>query len=102
MNQKNYRNKEWLIENWVTLDQSMGQVARLGGCHKSTIRTWIEKFNIEKFVCECGRVTHLKFELNDHTGKRRKVCNVCRDNIKGNIKKRNERKPHYGGRQYFD
>lgn len=105
MKKYRYRNKDWLINQYVVLNQSIGQVARLGRCSKTTIKNWLEKFNIEKLTCEmreCGRVVHEIYELTNISGKRMKVCNVCRDSIKLNIKKRDWNKSGAYRRQYFD
>ncbi|MFX0135867.1 MAG: helix-turn-helix domain-containing protein [Candidatus Hodarchaeota archaeon] len=45
---KQYRNKDWLYQKYWEEGLSVGKIARLCNCEKSTIRRWMKHFNIEQ------------------------------------------------------
>lgn len=41
-----YRDRDWLYEHYIVLQESTYAMAREAGCNHETVRRWLHKFNI--------------------------------------------------------
>lgn len=46
MEEKLYKNRDWLYEHYVVLQESTYDIAQKAGCDRETIRRWLHKFDI--------------------------------------------------------
>lgn len=56
--EKPWMNRDWLYEQYVTLDRSSQEIADEYGCKRNTIQQWLAKYNISKPIVK--RVRKLK------------------------------------------
>lgn len=53
---KEYKNKEWFVNNWINTDKSLQTLADEINVHVTTLERWVHKFNLKK---------PLKYSINE-------------------------------------
>lgn len=80
-----YRNKEWLEEQYIKLDRSTQDIANQIGCKRNTVQCWLIKFNIKKDevkreIKHSQKYQQYDYLYEEHIIKRRTKTEIAKDN----------------------
>ena len=78
-------NRDWLYEQYVTLDRSTKDIANEYGCKRNTIQCWLAKYKIKKDHVKREYVLKYKFQDKDYLydeyiNKEKSVEQIAKDN----------------------
>ena len=83
--EKPWMNRDWLYEQYVTLDRSTKDIANEYGCKRNTIQCWLAKYKIKKDHVKREYVLKYKFQDKDYLydeyiNKEKSVEQIAKDN----------------------
>lgn len=60
-----YRNRDWLVEQYIVKNRSLKDIAQEAGCCRETISNWIDKYDIEKRIPQHTRARDCLYNNRD-------------------------------------
>lgn len=80
-----WMNKEWLYNEYVTLDKSTKQISEEHGCKQNTIQCWLLKHGIKKEIKKRNRnrphqYQHKDYLFDNHIIKRKSISQIAKEN----------------------
>lgn len=78
-------NKEWLYNEYVTLDKSTKQISEEYGCKQNTIQSWLLKHGIKKEIKKRNRsrpyqYQHKEYLFDSHIVQRKSIPQIAKEN----------------------